>query len=800
VTSSNDHLPKPPNQQPMTTQVGYSNGNGHHNGNGNGHHNGNGNGHHNGNGNGHRNGKSPTTPTYVPIMSPAPVVVDHGEDFDLGHVLTLLKRRALTFVGVTSVAALGLGFWHLTRPVQYRGGFELLVEPVTVVNNLDLGMASALGDGQSSGLDYNSQIQVLRSPAVLEPIVDTIQARYPQVSYQSLSSKLAINRKGDSKVLTIDYKDATPRVTEFVLEQLAEGFIQYSVNDRQADLRRGLEFLDQQLKEKWEEVNSLQSDLSNLQKQHDLVNIETVSASVTERMNAMLAEQEALQVEMSSLQALHEKLQQQVGLPLPQAVQNTNLSESPRYQALLDDYRQLEQAIALESARFQSDTPMIQALEDERQQLLPLLEAEAERIVGADTIEIDNIGFQGQLTQGLVQQMVNTVNQMHVVRAKNEAINRVVTHLQNEMQHLADLGRNFQQIQRELKVAEGSFNQLLATRQELRFQMASQNSPWELMTSVDSWNIAAVDNVHRKLVLSGVVAVLLGAAVALLQDKLDRGFHSTEEIMEATKLPILATVPHTKTLKHRALMMNTALVTSIQDLMSQKPVSMDTEDPSAMAFAEAFYSLRTNLKLLGGDSPIQAVTITSTRPGEGKSTLCAHLAIAATNMGQRVVVIDADMRRPSQHILFSLPNRSGLSHYLSEQSADIGDVLQTVSGNPRLQVLTAGQKVPAPGGLLSSNRMKQLIEQCRQQYDLVIIDTPPLMNIMDAKIASTSADGMLLVAGMGSTPREDITSTLSDLNTTVQAPLLGLIVNNATSKRGGYYEDYYNSAVHSPAG
>ena len=142
--------------------------------------------------------------------------------------------------------------------------------------------------------------------------------------------------------------------------------------------------------------------------------------------------------------------------------------------------------------------------------------------------------------------MVDTVNQMHVVQAKNDAINRVVSHLQNEMQHLADLGRNFQQIQRELKVAESSFNQLLATRQELRFQMASQNSPWELMTSMDASNVAAVDNVNRKLVLSGVVAVLLGAAVALLQDKLDRGFHSTEEIMEMTKLPALATVPSYK--------------------------------------------------------------------------------------------------------------------------------------------------------------------------------------------------------------------------------------------------------------
>ena len=93
-------------------------------------------------------------------------------------------------------------------------------------------------------------------------------------------------------------------------------------------------------------------------------------------------------------------------------------------------------------------------------------------------------------------------------------------------------------------------------------------------------------------------------------------------------------------------------------------------------------------------------------------------------MGQRVLIVDADMRRPSQHILFSLSNRQGLSHYLSEPSTTLSDVLQTVPGNPRLQVLTAGQQPPAPGGLLSSNRMRQLIDQCRKHYDMVIIDTP----------------------------------------------------------------------------
>ena len=729
----------------------------------------------------------------MPMTTSTPVVVDDGDDFDLSYLFAVFKRRALTFLGVTSVTALGLGFWHMTRPPQYRGNFQLLVEPVTVVNKLDLGEAPFL-DEEQTGLDYNSQIQVLRSPNVLEPILADIQEQYPEINYGSLNNSLTINQQGDSKILSIGFRNESPDATEVVLQELAQGFIQYSVQDRQADLRRGIEFLDEQLDAKWKEVEALESDLSELQKQHDLVDIETVSASVTERMNSMLAEREALQVDLSSLRTLYDNLQEQVGLPPEAAIRITSLSESPQYQAMLDEYRQIEQDIALESARFQADTPMVQALEDKRQQLLPLLQAEAKRILGTDAIDpTEDIGFQGEVSQSLVQQLVDTVNQIQVLQTKNQAISQVTSTLQGDMQYLADLGRNFKQIERELRVAESSFNQLLATRQQLRFQMARQNAPWELMTPLTSSSIVPVDNLPRKLVLSGVVAVLLGGAAALLQDKLDKGFHSTDELQEATKLPALAKIPYIKALEEQSLMMNPALVTSLNDLVSQRPLLVNQDDPVSYAFAEAFYSLHTNLRLLGADKPVQAVTISSTQPGEGKSTACAHLAIAATNMGQRVLIIDADMRRPTQHIIFGMANTVGLSNYLTGNAKTLRGVLEKVPGNPSLQVLCAGVQPPAPGGLLSSKRMHHMVNTLRRHFDMIIIDTPPLMSITDAKIASTYADGMLLVAQIGRTPRDEIARTLSDLNTTIQAPLLGLIVNNATKVSGNsYYTNYYH--------
>ena len=409
------------------------------------------------------------------------------------------------------------------------------------------------------------------------------------------------------------------------------------------------------------------------------------------------------------------------------------------------------------------------------------------------TLNPQQLGFQGEVSQALKQQLVDTANQVQVLETRGVAIAQVIEVLQSEIQFLADLGRSFQQIERELTVAEDSLNQILATRQELRFQMARQNAPWELMTPLDASVITPMNNLPRKLVLSGVVGLLLGGAAALLQDRLDRGFHSTDDIIEATKLPALATIPYVRVLEHQTLLMDVGLMTNLDSwLGAQHPTPTKAQGPTSFAFGEAFYSLHTNLRLLSSDNPMQVITVTSARPSEGKSTVSAHLAIAATHMDRRVLIIDADMRQPHQHEMFSLANRTGLSNGNKVEGVD---VIQSVPGNSKLKVLCAGLTPPSPGGLLSSQRMKQLVESLRQKFDLIIIDTPPMMGITDAKLAATHADGLLLVTKMGRTTRSEVKRVLSDLDNTIQAPLLGLVLNGVTPDRGnGDYHRYYASS------
>lgn len=734
----------------------------------------------NGSNNGHGRGYS----TYMPTSTPPPTAGQRDE-LDLGQIVRILGRRAGLFLGVAAVSFGGLTYQYLRRPPAYTGIADILVEPV---NMSAVNLPVAAGNVRGAGLDYTSQIRVLRSPAVLDPIVAKVRQRYPTMSYALLVERLTIVKEGESKVLRIIYNDPDPEAAAFVLSQVVDGFLAYSIEDRQAELQRGLEFITEQLQERREEVAAIEGDLNVFQKQYDLVNLPATSESVTQRMNQLLSQQELLHIDLAAQRSLQANLSAQVGFDSSTAIRVANLNESPNYRALLAEFRQVEQTIATESARFQVETPIIEALDDRRQQLLPLLEAEAQRLLGT-TLDADTLGFEGAVSLALMQQLVSTANQIQVLETQDVALTQGVDQLQSEIQRLADLSQVYQQISRELSVAEESLTSLLANRQSLRLQMAQEVSPWLPLTPTERLTVYRQSNLTRQLLFSTVLSLLLGGSAALLRDRLDQVFHDSEELARLTQLPNLALVPNTPGLKSQPLLMDPNLSSTMADVVAQ---SQDSDKfYGSFAFAEAFYSLDANLRLLSSDAPIQVVALTSSAPGEGKSTMCAHLAIAAANMGRRVLLIDSDLRKPTQHLLFGLSNRQGLSDLLTQATDLSAEMVQPLVGNANLHLLTAGTRPPAPGRLLSSRKMQQVTEQFRNRYDLVIFDTPPLAGMIDAKLTAANVDGLLLVVRLQKSQRAEVRRVLTDLGTTVQAPLLGVVVNGVPPRRHLDNYDYY---------
>ena len=212
-----------------------------------------------------------------------------------------------------------------------------------------------------------------------------------------------------------------------------------------------------------------------------------------------------------------------------------------------------------------------------------------------------------------------------------------------------------------------------------------------------------------------------------------------------------------------------------------------------MPVSEAFRSLRTNLQFSGIDAPLKTLLITSASPSDGKSSVAANLATVIAQGDKEVVVVDSDMRRPTIHKVFKLSNRLGLSDYFIRPADKMSGVVKKTTVN-NLSIITSGSLPPNPSELLSSTKMRDVISLLGKHFDMVILDSPPLLAVTDALILTKSVDGVILVIDPKKTKRAAIRQAVEQLQR-VDARILGVVLNNIKIKRSSYYysRDYYYS-------
>jgi polysaccharide biosynthesis transport protein len=273
------------------------------------------------------------------------------------------------------------------------------------------------------------------------------------------------------------------------------------------------------------------------------------------------------------------------------------------------------------------------------------------------------------------------------------------------------------------------------------------------------------------LTLGVVLGLMLGFGLAFLREFLDRSLKTPEELEVAADAPVVGTIPPFKAHK--------------------QPIPV-AEQPRTSA-AEAFRKLRTNFAFLGVDRQSICCVVTSPSASEGKSTVTANLGIALAQAGQRVAVVDADLRKPTLHKLFDLPQRVGTTTVLLDQ-ASVHDAIQFL-GPDMPSVLTCGQLPPNPSELLGSRRMQELLAELRVSYDVVLIDCAPMLPVTDPMVVSRFADGILLIARAGSTTRDQIQAAKA-VSTKAGAKVFGTVLNGTSVGEGDQstYYSYYGES------
>ncbi len=223
---------------------------------------------------------------------------------------------------------------------------------------------------------------------------------------------------------------------------------------------------------------------------------------------------------------------------------------------------------------------------------------------------------------------------------------------------------------------------------------------------------------------------------------------------------------------------------------NERPSLVTLTRPSSV-ISEQFRTIRTNIQFSMVDKNLKTLVITSAGPGAGKSTISANLAVTFAMQGKKVLIVDADMRKPTVHKTFRLPNRDGLTTLLTEKDVEIKDIAHRLE-TEGLYVITSGVIPPNPSELLASNRMNKLMAEFEELFDLIIFDMPPVIAVTDAQVMASKADGTIFVVNKDGADKEMVTKSKKLLEK-VKANVIGVVFNRVELKGDNYYYYYGES-------
>lgn len=701
---------------------------------------------------------------------------DQEGGLQLGRVFSALQRNIFLIIGVTTLTATAAVLKAVTETPVYSSGFELLTPPETLEAQILSTLPESVGrqsDDLRATID-DAQLRILTSPRVMEPILEEIRFSYPETTYGELVGNLAIEPGarggGNTRTLKVAFQNPDSQKVSDVLDILAASFVQYSLENRQSGVFRGMDFVDDQLPSLRSHVENLERGLERLRQENNLIDPIAQGQQVANQISNFDDEQLNLRVQLKLTQDLYQMLQEELSGNKELASSSAILA-NPRYQNLLNQLLEVDSQLAQELTLYLDNSPEIEILQEQRQNLQPLLAQESVRVQRQVAAELQELSI------------------------RDQALSETIEGLNQEIKQISTVARQYAGLQRELDIAADNLNQFLTKRETLRIDAAQQRAPWEILTPPGQPSVSST-SAKNNLLLGTLLGLLLGSGAAIIVDRLRGKIYTAEELKSATRLPVLTTIPFDPFFEagNSVASMLGRVNGIIPDIQGILPLRSPQELAST-PFFEAFRLLYTSIQLSNPDRVIHSLTVSSAMPNAGKSTVSLHLGLAAACMGKKVLIVDTDLRRPSLHKLATVANHQGLTNYVAGE-VDIESIVVNIPLDKNLFLIPAGTIPPDPARIISSDRMATLIEKIHGQYDFIIFDTPPLLGFSDPYLVANQTQGLLMVVNLGETKYVHLEKTLDELSI-ASTNTIGLVANRSKEKSESfysYYQDHQYSA------
>ncbi len=571
----------------------------------------------------------------------------------------------------------------------------------------------------------------------------------------------------NTRIIEIHYRSTDPTLAANVVNALAATYVEQNFKTKFESTMQASDWLSKQLVDLQMKVETSQEKLVRYQKEHEIFGIDEKQNIITQKLDELNKELTAAESDRMEKEAVYRMTQTGDPDAVASAVASAPVAtlagtgSSPLLDKLHQQQADLKIQIAELSTQLGPAYPKVAQLNNQLKEI--------ERQV-----------------QGETRKAVDHLRGQYETALQRESMLREALEKQKqEANRLNENAIDYTLLKRDVDSNRQLYEGLLEKLKQAGVTAGLRSNNFRIVDAARPPNGPVEPNIPRNLLFALVLGITSGVGLAFLLEGMDNTVRTTEQAQMISALPSLGMIPLGSKSRNNGNGTNRLALTS-----SREVVELVTQVRPQSQMAESYRALRTSLLLSSLGAPPKVIMVTSARPQEGKTTTAINSAIVLAQKGVRVLLVDADLRRPSVHKTLGMGPRSGLSNVLTG-NATLEQAIAPSPILPNLFVLAAGSPPPNPAELLASSNMKDVLNELRQQFDHVVIDTPPTLSVTDAVVLSPRVDAIILVIRSGQTTKQALRRA-RDILMQVNAHVTGVLLNavDLTSPDYYYYYEY----------